>query len=103
MVPNPIYDGDGDGPVYDSVHPQYETLVTVAPARFTETHQASSVTESSHYNNADVVRYVDPPVQLLQFRSQSFAPNISDMDEGIRSSSRSYSVSLPTPRYTMLI
>ena len=101
MVPNPIYDGDGDGPVYDSVRPQYETLVAVAPARFTETHQASSVTESSHNNDADVVRYVDPPVQLPQFRSQSFAHTIADIDGG--SVSRSYSVSLPPPRYTILM
>ena len=57
MVPNPIYDGDGegDGPVYDSVRPQYETLVAIAPARFTETQQGSSVTELSHNNDADVV------------------------------------------------
>ena len=103
MVPNPIYDGDGDGdgPVYDSVRPQYETLVAVAPARFTETHQASSVTELSHNNDADVVRYVDPPIQLPQFRSQSFAHTIADIDGG--SASRSYSVSLPPPRYTILI
>ena len=100
MVLNPIYDGDGDGPVYDSIQPQYETLVAVAPPRFTETHQASSVTESSHDNEqADAIRYVDQPFQLPQFRSQSFAHIIADIDGG--SASRSYrnSVSLPTPRY----
>ena len=102
MVPNPIYDGDGegDGPVYDSVRPQYETLVAVAPARFTETQQGSSVTELSH-NDADVVRYVDPPSQLPQFRSQSFAHTIADIDGG--SASRSYSVSLPPPRLLLVL
>jgi hypothetical protein len=98
MVPNPIYDGDGegDGPVYDSVRPQYETLVSVAPVRFTETQQASSMTDLSHNNDPDVVRYVDPPIHLPQFRSQSFAHTIADIDGG--SGSRSYSVSLPPPR-----
>ena len=99
MVPNPIYDGDGDGPVYDSVRPQYETLVAVAPsvtaARAQQ--QASTVTGTSHNNDPDVVRYVDPPIQLPQFRSQSFTHTLTDIDRG--SASRSYSVSLPPPRY----
>ena len=101
MVPNPIYDGDGDGPVYDSIRPQYETLVAVAPPRFTETHQTSSVTESS--NQADVIRYVDQPVQLPQFRSQSFAHTIADVDGGKASRLYRNSVSLPTPRYRILM
>ena len=104
MVVNPIYDGDGDGPVYDNIRPQYETLVAVAPPRFTETYQASSVTESSHNNDqANAIRYVDQPIQLPQFRSQSFTHTIADIDGG--STSRSYSniVSLPTPRYRILM
>ena len=104
MVPNPIYDGDGDGPVYDNIRPQYETLVAVAPPRFTETHQASSVTESSRSNDqADMIRYVDQSVQLPQFKSQSFAHTTADIDGG--SASRSYcnSVFLRTPRYRILM
>jgi hypothetical protein len=100
MVLNPIYDGDGDGPVYDSIKPQYETLSTVAPPRFTET---SSVIKPSHSDDADVIRYVDQPVQLPKFRSQltghttgTIADNI---DGGSPSRLYSNSVSLSTPRY----
>lgn len=108
MVPNPIYDGDGmvdeDGPVYDSVRPQYETLVAVqaplhprvTPADEEMHHQASSVTEMSHNKDIDVVRYVDPPIQLPPFRSQSFAQTIADPDGG--SMSTFYSVSIPPSR-----
>jgi hypothetical protein len=99
MVLNPIYDGDGDGPVYDSIKPQYETLSTVAPPRFTET---SSVIKPSHSDDADVIRYVDQPVQLPQFRSQSTAHTgtIADNIDG-GSPSRLYcnSVSTSTPGY----
>ena len=103
MVLNPIYDGDGDGgPVYDSIKPQYETLPVVAPPRLNETHQgSSSVMKSVHSDDVDVTRYVDQPVQLPQFRSQSFAHNatITDNIDG-ESPSRLYcnSISLSTPR-----
>ena len=46
--PNPIYGGNGDGPVYESIPLRHEIAVAVVPPRVTETHQASSVTISSH-------------------------------------------------------
>ena len=100
MVPNPIYDGDGDGPVYDSIRPQYETLVAVAPQRFTETHQSSGVIKSSHSNDeaADVVRYQSIH-QLPQFRSQSSGHTIADAGGESASGSYCNTVSLHSPRY----
>ena len=102
MVPNPIYDSDGDTPVYDSIQPHYETLVAVVPQRFTKIHKAPSVTKSSHGNDqadVDVSRYVDQPVQLPQsVRSQSSGHTVTDA--GGESASGSYynTVSLRTTR-----
>ena len=106
-MPNPIYDGDRNGPVYDSIPLQYETLVAVAPPRFTETHQSSrlSVTKSSHSNDeaADVVRYQS--VHLPQLRSQSSRHTIADAGGEYVHASGSYcnTLSLHSPRSRIIL
>lgn len=79
MIPNPIYSGDEaeSGPVYDSIRPQYETLVAVAPS------QTSSLPGTSRNDELDedkTVRYVgQPQLQPSQLRSMSFASSsVSD-------------------------
>lgn len=79
MIPNPIYGGDEaeSGPVYDSIRPQYETLVAVAPS------QTSSLPGTSRNDELDedkTVRYVgQPQLQPSQLRSMSFASSsVSD-------------------------
>ena len=103
MVLNPE-DGDG-GPIYDSINPQYETLLAMTPPRFTGTHQgSSSVIKSSHSDDVGVTCCVDQSVQLPQFRSQSFAHNttITDNIDG-ESPSRLYCNILWWPRRSLLI
>ena len=68
-VPSPIKDvnGDGDGPVYDNIKPQYEILVAVPPTSTIPKQEAPTVTKTSQ--SKDVSHYADPPLQPPQLVS----------------------------------
>ena len=93
MVPNPIYSAEEEGPVYDSIRPQYETLVAVSPQSLTERNLGDSGEEKA--DTVDSVRYIDQPVHVSTLRSQSFAHTISDTSGAIPP--RSFSVSNSGP------
>ena len=75
MVPNPIYSAEEEeGPVYDSIRPQYETLVAVSPQSMTD----GNLGDGGKKLDPDDVRYVDQPVHLNKRSSQTFAQTVSD-------------------------
>ena len=93
MVHNPIY----DGPVYESVQQQFETLTatTLRAARMTDSdnsvNQPCNSQPSTPTSSEKSVRYVDPPVQLPKMRSKSFVSN----DHAHASTSASDAANIP--------
>lgn len=102
MVHNPIY----DGPVYESVQRQFDTLTsTILQASQTSDsdtslNQRCNSQSSTSTSSEKSVRYVDQPIQPPKPRSKSFASNdhshssISAYDAA--NVPRSTSVSVPT-------
>ena len=76
MVNNPIY----DGPVYESVQPQFETLTTstlqAEAVVDTSANQPCNVSQSNSSTSEDkpqnTVRYVDQPINSSQLQSKLF-------------------------------
>ena len=103
MVHNPIY----DGPVYESVQPQFETLISVTK-RGASTSNTSSVDQpcssqpSTPTSSEKSIRYVDPPtsVQASKTRCKSFLSHPSAPEGDAENLPRSTSVSVPVIRKT---
>lgn len=91
MVPNPIYGRDDEepGPVYDSIRPQYEILVSVSPPA---ANSDSLTNDSDTKVDLSTVRYVDQPIPLPHIRSQSFTNAVPDVSD--TAPPRAYSVSI---------
>lgn len=72
MVHNPIY----DGPVYESVQAQFESLTSTTQqvAGISVCNSQPSTPTTTSENS---VRYTDPPVQVPKIGSNSFASNTS--------------------------
>ena len=78
MVPNPIYarEDEESGPVYDSIRPQYEILVSVSsPAANSDSNDGDNKVDLS------TVRYVDRPALPPHIRSQSFSNTVPDASD----------------------
>ena len=92
MVHNPIY----DGPVYESVQPQFETLTKQATS--TSNTSACNSQLSTPTSSEKSIRYVDPPSSAQQEskpRSKSFLSDPSPPEGDTENIPRSTSVSVP--------
>ena len=92
MVDNPIY----DGPLYESVHTQFETLTkqTTSTANTSTCNSQPSTPTSSEKS----IRYVDPPSsahQTSKIRSKSFLSHPSAPEGDTENIPRCTSVSVP--------
>lgn len=98
MVPNPIY----NGPLYESVQPHFETLVSTMAS--TSGEQQCNSRASTPSSSEKSVRYVDPPSHSSKNRSRSFVssgPSHSSMrTSDALNISRSTSVSIPAIKKT---
>ena len=97
MVHNPIY----DGPVYESVHPQFESLESAtkqaASTSNTFVTQPCNSQLSTPTSSEKSLRYVDPPSSALvsKPRSKSFLCHPSDPESDTENIPRSMSISVP--------
>ena len=97
MVQNPIY----DGPVYESVHPQFETLASAtkqaASISNTSIDQPCNSQPSTPTSSEKSIRYVDPPSSVLvsKPRSKSFLSHPSAPESDTENIPRSTSISVP--------
>ena len=73
MVNNPIY----DGPVYESIHRQFDSLTstTLRAAQMSDSEDSHCCNSQASTSSEKSDRYVDPPVQPPKPRSKSFASN----------------------------
>lgn len=92
MVHNPIY----DGPVYESVQPQFETLTKQATS--TSNTSACNSQSSTPTTSEKSIHYVDPPSSAQQkskTRSKSFLSHPPPREGNTENIPRSTSVSVP--------
>ena len=100
MVHNPIY----DGPVYESVHAQFESLTstTLQTAGISNNSACNSQPSTPTTASDNTVRYADPPCHIPKIRSNSFVTNTSAYPSAPVSDAKnvphSTSVSIPTPK-----
>ena len=87
MVNNPIY--DADGPVYESVHAQYETELNMSQSEDTTDQQYDNLRICSN----DTARYAAPPAQLQYLYTNTASNSVN----GPINTSASVSISRATP------